>query len=213
MQCQAIKTSVYSMVLVALLNSNSGWADDWKLEKNKNNVSIYSKQTDSGFKEIRVKTIVEAYPHSLVALLNDVEFSSNWIHNCIEVKILSQTSSTERLINSFFTAPWPLKNRDMVFYSKTTFTHNSVQIEISDRGDTTPLNPKYVRMQNMNGLWQASELENGKSEITYTGSGNPGGNIPVFIGNKELITSLFETFQNLKKVILLDQYQPVKITD
>jgi hypothetical protein len=201
------------MVLVALLNSNSGWADDWKLEKNKNNVSIYSKQTDSGFKEIRVKTIVEAYPHSLVALLNDVEFSSNWIHNCIEVKILSQTSPTERLINSFFTAPWPLKNRDMVFYSKTTFTHNSVQIEISDRGDTTPLNPKYVRMQNMNGLWQASELENGKSEITYTGSGNPGGNIPVFIGNKELITSLFETFQNLKKVILLDQYQPVKITD
>jgi hypothetical protein len=201
------------MVLVALLNSNSGWADDWKLEKNKNNVSIYSKQTDSGFKEIQVKTIVEAYPHSLVALLNDVEFSSNWIHNCIEVKILSQTSPTERLINSFFTAPWPLKNRDMVFYSKTTFTHNSVQIEISDRGDTTPLNPKYVRMQNMNGLWQASELENGKSEITYTGSGNPGGNIPVFIGNKELITSLFETFQNLKKVILLDQYQPVKITD
>jgi hypothetical protein len=201
------------MVLVALLNSNSGWADDWKLEKNKNNVSIYSKQTDSGFKEIQVKTVVEAYPHSLVALLNDVEFSSNWIHNCIEVKILSQTSPTERLINSFFTAPWPLKNRDMVFYSKTTFTHNSVQIEISDRGDTTPLNPKYVRMQNMNGLWQASELENGKSEITYTGSGNPGGNIPVFIGNKELITSLFETFQNLKKVILLDQYQPVKITD
>jgi hypothetical protein len=201
------------MVLVALLNSNSGWADDWKLEKNKNNVSIYSKPTDSGFKEIRVKTIVEAYPHSLVALLNDVEFSSNWIHNCIEVKILSQTSPTERLINSFFTAPWPLKNRDMVFYSKTTFTHNSVRIEISDKGDTTPLNPKYVRMQNMNGLWQASELENGKSEITYTGSGNPGGNIPVFIGNKELITSLFKTFQNLKKVILLDQYQPVKITD
>jgi hypothetical protein len=201
------------MVLMALLNSNSGWADDWKLEKNKNHVSIYSKQTDSGFKEIRVKTIVEAYPHSLVALLNDVEFSPNWIHNCIEVKILSQTSPTERLINSFFTAPWPLKNRDMVFYSKTTFTHNSVRIEISDRGDTTPLDPKYVRMQNMNGLWQASELENGKSEITYTGSGDPGGNIPVFIGNKELITSLFETFQNLKKVILLDQYQPVKITD
>jgi hypothetical protein len=198
---------------MALLNSNSGWADDWKLEKNKNHVSIYSKQTDSGFKEIRVKTIVEAYPHSLVALLNDVEFSPNWIHNCIEVKILSQTSPTERLINSFFTAPWPLKNRDMVFYSKTTFTHNSVRIEISDRGDTTPLDPKYVRMQNMNGLWQASELENGKSEITYTGSGDPGGNIPVFIGNKELITSLFETFQNLKKVILLDQYQPVKITD
>jgi hypothetical protein len=213
MQCQAIKTTVCLLVLTVLLASNTSWANDWKLEKQKNNVSIYSKKADTGYKKILVKTTVEANPHALIALLDDVAFTSQWIHNCIEVKILDQISPTERLINSFFTAPWPVKNRDMVFYSKTTFSNNTVQIEISDRGDTTPQHPKYVRMQNMYGLWQASALDDGRSEITYTGSGNPGGNLPTFLANKELINSMFKTFQNLNKVILLDEYQLIQITD
>jgi hypothetical protein len=135
------------------------------------------------------------------------------MHNCIEVKILDEISPTERLVNSFFAAPWPVKDRDMIFYSKTTFTNNTVKIEISDKGDSIPEHSKYVRMQNMYGLWEASPLENGRTEITYTGSGNPGGNLPTFIANKELITSMFKTFQNLNKVILLDEYQPLKITN
>jgi hypothetical protein len=182
---------------------------DWKLEKQKDNVSIYSKKSDLGYKEILVKTIVEANPYSLVALLNDVAFAPKWIHNCIEVKILDEISPTERLVNSFFAAPWPVKDRDMIFYSKTIFTNNTVQIEISDKGDSLPEHSTYVRMQNMHGLWKANALQNGKSEITYTGGGNPGGKLPTFIANKEMISSMFKTFQNLKRVILLDEYQPM----
>ena len=194
-------------------HSNCSWADDWELEKQQNNVSIYSKHSDSGYKTILVKTIVEANHLALIALLNDVGFSSQWIHNCIEVKILNDISPTERVINSFFTAPWPVKDRDMVILSTITFTDSSVQIKISDRGDITPQHPEYVRMYNMHGLWEASALENGKSEITYTGGGNPGGNLPIFLANKELINSMFKTFQNLTNVILLDKYQLIEITN
>jgi hypothetical protein len=213
MQCQAIKTAICLWILSALLNSNTSWANDWKLEKQKNSVSIYSKQTDSGYKKIFVKTTVEANPHALVALLDDVAFTSQWIHNCIEVKLLKEVSPTERLVNSFFNAPWPVKNRDMVTFSTTTYSDNAVQIQISDRGNTTPTHSEYVRMQNMHGLWEANTLENGKSEITYTGGGNPGGNLPIFIANRELITSMYKTFQNLNKVIMLEEYQSIKITD
>jgi hypothetical protein len=160
-----------------------------------------------------VKTIVEANPHALIALLDDVAFSSQWIHNCIEVKILNDISPTKRLVNSFFAAPWPIKDRDMVTFSTTTLSDKKVRIEISDRGDVSPHNSKYVRMQKVHGLWEANTLENGKSEITYTGGGNPGGNIPIFIANNELITSAFKTFQNLNKVIVLQEYQPIKITN
>jgi hypothetical protein len=213
MQCKAIKTTVYLLVLTALFYSNISWADDWKLERQKNNVSIFSKKSDTGYKEIQVKVIVEANPHALIALLDDVAFSPQWIHNCIEVKVIDEVSPTERLINSFFAAPWPMKDRDMVFYSKTSFRNNTVQIEISDRGENTPQHAKYVRMQNMHGLWQADPLGEGRSEITYTGGGNPGGNLPTLIANKELISSMFKTFQNLSKVILLDKYQSIEITD
>jgi hypothetical protein len=213
MQCQAKKTAGYLLVLSFLLNSNKSWADDWKLEKHKDTVSIYSKKTDTGYKKVLVKTIVKAKPHALIALLGDVAFAPQWMFNCIEVKILDEISPKERLINSFFAAPWPVKDRDMVFYSKTTSSHNTVQIEISDRGDTTPHHSKYVRMQEMHGMWEASLLENGRSVITYTGSGNPGGKLPTFVANKELINTMFKTFQNLNKVIVLEKYQPSVITD
>jgi hypothetical protein len=213
MQCKAIKTAIYFLVLSVPLSSTHSWAQDWKLEKQKNNVSIYSKQTDSGYKEVLVKTIVAANPHALIALLDDAAFSSQWIHNCIEVKILDEISPTERLVHGFFSAPWPVKDRDMVTFSSTTSTENSVQIVISDKGDTTPQDSNYVRMQNMHGIWEANALEDGKSEISYTGGGNPGGNLPTFIANSELISTMFKTFQNLNKVILLDQYQPIKITE
>ncbi len=105
MQCKAIKTAVYFLVLSALLNTKISWAVDWKLEKQNNNVSIYSKKSDLGYKEILVKTIVEANPYALVALLDDVAFAPQWMHKCIEVKILDEISPTERLVNSFFAAP------------------------------------------------------------------------------------------------------------
>lgn len=213
MQCQAIKTTVYLWVLASLLSSNYCWAVDWKLEKQKSDVIIYSHKTESGYKEILVETIVKAKPGALIALLDDIAFSSNWIHNCIEVKIIKEVSATERLVNTFFAAPWPVKDRDMVTFSKTTIRNNIVEIKIFDRAQTTPINPKYVRMQNMHGVWQATPLGNGKSKITYTGGGNPGGNLPTFIANKELITSMFKTFQNLNKFISLEKYQPANITE
>ena len=213
MQCKAIKTTVCLLTLTILLSSNDSYAADWKLEKQQDNVSIYSRDSDSGYKEIWGKVVVEANPHALITLLNDVAFSTQWIHNCTKVKILNDISPTERLINSFFSVPWPAKDRDMVFYSKTTLTHNTVRIEIFDRGDTIPQHQEYVRMQNMHGLWQADALQQGRSEITYIGGGNPGGNLPTFIANRELISSTFQTFQNLSKVILLGRYQTIKITD
>jgi hypothetical protein len=210
MQCKAIKTASNFLLLVALLMSNACWAEDWKLEKQKNTVSIYSKKTESGYKEIKVKTIVETHPHALLALFNDIAFSPEWIHNCIGVELLEEVSPTQRLVNTFFEAPWPVKNRDMVTLYTTTYSDLAVQIKISNKSEAISNHKKFVRMQNMHGLWEANAIEEGKSEIIYTGGGNPGGNLPTFLANGELISSMFKTFQNLNKVILLDKYQVEK---
>ncbi|MBU3005256.1 START domain-containing protein [Paraglaciecola arctica] len=209
MQRKATKTTIIIAVLSGFFLSFASRANDWELEKQQNAVSIYSKSTDSGYKEIKVTTTVESNPHALIALFNDVSFSSQWIHNCIEVETLQEVSPSQRLVNTFFEAPWPVKDRDMVTLSTITTSKLAVQIEISDRSDAIPQHDKFVRMQNMHGLWEAVSLEEGKSEITYTGGGNPGGNLPTFIANKELITSMFNTFQNLRKVIVLEQFQPL----
>jgi hypothetical protein len=195
-----------------LAQSSSVSAQQWKLEKHKGDLKIFSQLTDSGYKKVRVETIAEAHPLALVNLFNDVEFSSEWIHNCIAVKILNSNSPTERLVQTFFDAPWPIKNRDMVTYSVITLSENTVTIEVTDKGQQLERHPKFVRMQNMYGQWQAKSVENGKVKVSYTGGGNPGGKLPLFIANRELISSLFKTFENLKEVITLTRYQPKQIT-
>jgi hypothetical protein len=213
MQCSAIKTVVCLTTIIFFLHSQSAKANEWKLEKQDKNVSLYSQDSESGYKEIKVKTRVKAHPHALVALLNDVEYSPNWMHNCIEVKIIDEMSPTERVINSFFAAPWPVKDRDMVILSKSNMSPNAVRIEISDQADHIKHHTKYVRMQKMYGVWQATLTADGMTDISYTGGGNPGGNLPVFIADRELISSMFKTFQNLQQAMQMDKYQPAEITD
>ena len=213
MQCQGIKTARTFLILITLFSSQAIWAADWVLEKQKGNVSIHSQETDSGYKDILVKTTIDVKSSALIALLEDVAFYSQWMHNCLEVKIIENISPNERIINSFFNAPWPVKNRDMVVLSEIKTENDRVSITLSDQGNSIPHHSKFVRMQNMHGVWQARKLENGQTEITYEGGGNPGGNLPIFLANNELIDSMFKTFQNLNKVILLDKYQSLEITD
>ena len=147
-----------------------------------------------------VKTTVETNPHTLIALLADVSFSSKWIDNCLEVKILNEASPSERLIHTFFAAPWPVKDRDMVTLSTTTFTNNTFQITISDRNDATP-SPSKVCAHAKHAWIMGSQCTRKwkKAKSLTQGGGNPGGKLPTFIANKEMISSMFKTFQNLKK--------------
>lgn len=211
MQCSVIKTLVSLLGLITWLHSSYLLANEWQLEKQNHHVSVYSQETESGYKKVLAKTLVEAHPQALIALLDDISISSQWIHNCIEVKLIEKASTTERLVHSFFNAPWPVKNRDMVTYSKTSFIGQSIQIEIFDKASHIKDQPNFVRMQDMHGLWTATPTESGKVEITYSGGGNPGGNIPSFIADRELISSMFNTFTNLIEIISADKYQPTKL--
>lgn len=213
MQCSRLKTVVYLAVLTCFISSGATWANTWKLEKQKGKVTVYSQKTDSGYKQVLAKTQVVAPPTALIALFNDSHFSSEWIHNCLEVKVLAELSPSERLINTFFAAPWPVKDRDMVTLSTTRIIKGIVEIEISDRSDAISPHAKFVRMQNMYGLWKATPLANGLTEITYQGGGDPGGNLPTFIANRELISSIYHTFQNLHQVIAREEYQSEEITN
>ena len=201
------------MALTCFFNGRAALAETWQLEKQKGKTSVYSQNTESGYKEVLAKTLVKAHPKALIALLGDISLAPEWIHNCLEIQVIKDLSPSERLINTFFAAPWPIKDRDMVTLSTTTITDDLVQISISDRSEIIASHTKFVRMQNMHGKWKAKPLDNGLTEITYQGGGDPGGSLPTFIANKELISSIYHTFLNLNKVIGQEKYQPNEITN
>jgi hypothetical protein len=190
-----------------LIFAGSSDAQEWNLEKQRGEVSVYSVNGALGYKNILAKTTVKSDLLALLRLLDDVEFAPHWVANAIQVKILEAASSEERLVHTFFNAPWPIKNRDMVTYSKTHIKADSIQIDIINKGNETPLNPDYVRMQDMFGVWKVTRTDQSHIEISYQGGGNPAGKIPLWIANKALIDATFDTFVKLSEVILLEKYQ------
>jgi hypothetical protein len=198
---------IRTIAIAIVCFTNSCFAEQWQLEKQQGNVAVFSVVGESGYKEVLAKTTLKSDLSALLRLLNDVGFAPNWIANAIQVKILEAESPNERLVHTFFNAPWPIKNRDMVTYSKTEENMNSIEISIFDKGNEYPLEPDFVRMQDMFGVWNVSNTDSNEIEISYQGGGNPAGNLPKWLANKVLIDATFDTFVNLSEVILLGKYQ------
>ncbi|WP_133470418.1 START domain-containing protein [Paraglaciecola marina] len=211
MQCSTSKTVTYLILLICAIFCSQTYAETWDLKKQKHNVSVYSQKTASGYNQVLATTQVHAHPLALIALFDDIEACPEWIHNCIKVEILEKVSATESLVNTFFGAPWPVKDRDMVTYSTISYIEDSVIIELTDKSSLIPAHPKFVRMKNMQGTWKATPISKGVTEISYQGGGDPGGKLPAFLANRELVDSLYNTLLNLQNIMPLDKYQPKNI--
>ena len=109
------------IILIALAPVLTGFTfieqtSDWKLEKNKKGIKIYTRELQgSEYKEVKAVTNIKTSLSSLVAALKDVPSHTSWIYNCEEGKILKQISETEQYCYTISDAPWPAENRDVVY--------------------------------------------------------------------------------------------------
>ena len=93
--------------------------DEWKLEKDKNNIKIWTRKIgDSGIKSFKAIVIYDASVSQLASVLNDVEAYPEWMSDVEATKILKEISENERYYYLLVNAPWPLSNRDNVVHFK-----------------------------------------------------------------------------------------------
>ncbi|ASA54537.1 START domain-containing protein [Vibrio gazogenes] len=203
-----------SLAMLLLLNlptsahaTNSSTAP-WSLYKANDNVKIYSHKTATGHIEVKAVATVKAIPGALVALLHDAQRGPEWIANCRQV-VIATKSAHERIIHVYYSAPWPVEDRDMVIDSVIHYDPQAQRLTISvqDVGDQYPLEQNYVRMKHVRGEWQAIRLDNQQTQISYQGQGSAAGHIPLWLENKLLLRSTYETFLNMTAVIEEKVYQ------
>lgn len=212
MQCTISFNSKIALLLLHLTISFNAQSAEWIIEKSSAQVEVKSRQiVNNGItladKEISAKTVVNTSLLSLLRLLDDTTQASSWIEKCIEVKLIEGTASHTKLVQTTFSAPWPMQNRDMVTKSITHIEDNTISIDVYDAGQQLPKQKNTVRMTNIRGTWTAIKLSDGLTEIHYQGSGNASGNVPMWLANKVLIDSTYATFLQLSEVITQDKYQ------
>lgn len=184
-------------------------SETWQRQKSSADVTVFSMPLANGYVAVKAQTKVQAPPHALTNLLADVEVAPQWIASCLEVRVISGDSGSDTVVHTFFDATWPVKNRDMITHSYTRVdpASNITTITIEDRNHSlTELN-NFVRMRNVSGQWTLTPLGTGQTLIEYEGVGEPGGNLPVWLANRIIVSNTHQTFANMRQWVIKPRYE------
>jgi hypothetical protein len=193
------------------------WAEapaDFALDKDKNGIKVYTRKIEgSSLKEFKGVTSIKTSLTSLVALMDDTEALTKWLHNCSAAKLVQGMNYFERITYTVINAPWPVSDRDTVTYSKIVQDPKSKIITIYLKGvpDKYPKQGGKVRVPALKGFWQFIPNKSGFVTVIYQVHSDPGGSIPDAIANSTATDIPYNTLLNMHKIVKQDKYQTAKI--
>ena len=86
---------------------------EWKLAKQKNQISVYTRSVSgSRFKAILGTMEVSATPGQVAALLRDVQNCVDWVAMCKEARVVRRISDRQEIVYGRNDLPFPALDRD-----------------------------------------------------------------------------------------------------
>jgi hypothetical protein len=198
------------LILVVLLCVMAVHADEWKLERDRDGVKVYTRRVQGvAFKEYKGVVVLDASLSSLIALFNDLEVGPEWVDSCSRMELVKQVSPVETITYTYSPAPWPVKDRDAVVRSVIAQDPESKVVTITQRAvsDQKPEIRKAVRVKRVDGLWTLTPLENGQVELVYQVLSDPGGGLPAWLVNAVAVSQPFNTLVDMQEMVKREKYR------
>ena len=183
---------------------------DWQLKKDKTGIQIFtSKVENSKYKAIRAVTEINTDMHNAIALILDLTACSEWVHLCVESKLIESVSKTENYIYTYTNAPFPIKNRDMVSHVMWQFDHNTGKVSMLSKATEgrVPQSKRAIRITNATAQWHFTTIDQTTLRVECYVHIDPAGPVPAWLSNLLLIKSPFKTIQNMRQILESGRYQ------
>ncbi|MEB8432074.1 START domain-containing protein [Cocleimonas sp. KMM 6892] len=187
-----------------------GVENPWLLEKEEDNIDVYiAKVKGSAIKTFRGVVTVDSSLHSILSVIADASSYPRWLYHCKSAKMVQFVSYNEVVSHVVTDMPWPFVDRDSIIQSIKTQNPSTktVTIRVSEKPGMIGKISNTIRVTNINGLWVLTPLHNGRLNILFQMSVDPGGSIPNWLVNSMLVDIPFYTLQNLRRVAKESQYQ------
>tara|TARA_R110002126_G_scaffold12196_15_gene53190 strand:- start:2836 stop:3546 length:711 start_codon:yes stop_codon:yes gene_type:complete len=181
--------------------------NDWRLYKTAGDVLVEFRRDTNNLLEIRAKTRVSSKAAAFKRLLEDTGNIDKWAPNANKAELISHPDADTNIVHTYFSAMWPVADRDMVTKSVWMQDKESgeLTLNVQDVGAQYPTAEGYIRMQQVQALWTLTQQPDGSLLINYQGQADPAGSLPHFLADKVALKSIFITFERLPTV--LQQYQ------
>lgn len=202
-----------SLILLFLFSITSTYAQkDWVLQKEKNGVKIYKRQTGNGH-EVKLVATFNVAPAALIKLFNNVAEYPKWGYKVAHSELLKRVSDTEFYYYSRYDFPWPLDDRDVVMHTTIVTDAGTKVVTLTSKAvpDYIPAKTGYVRVRKANVIWKLTPKANNTTEGEYILSTDPGGLLPDWSVELASDTGPQETVQAMKTLLNQERYKNVKI--
>lgn len=187
--------------------------DSWRLVSDRNDIRVYMRHRDhSQLKTFRGVTQFElADAHALAAVLNDYDTYPRWLHFVNHAEEIRRDSELLRYLRFTTLLPWPLANREAVLKAEVLpfleAPEPYLEVHLTNAPDQLPLNDRYLRFPEMEGLFGVRDMGENQLEITYQLVLDPGGYIPAWLANILLRDAPYFTLERLRRIVHRPEYR------
>jgi hypothetical protein len=191
-----VRIVLFPFILYLLPTFFSENQADWELKKDENGIAVYTRYAEnSHLKEVRSVTEVKSSLSAIVALLFDVKNYPHWIYACSEASTLKVVDDHEEDHYQVTRLPWPLDNRDMIwhFNVEQDAATKIVTITNTSEPDYIPDKKGIVRVKRVQSSYRLTPLDSGKVNVEFEIFVDPGGSIPVWLINANIVMAPYKT--------------------
>jgi len=191
-------------------------AAEWHLAKDDKGYQIRVFTRDvagSDLKEFRGEMLLHSRLSALVALVEDTRRGPDWIFQCRALEVIESYSAQDKLLYMVTEAPWPVSDRDSVFFSHLSQSaeNGTVRIDMEARPDAFPLSDDLLRISTMRGFWEFVPLGRGAVQVIYQVHAEPGGGIPSWLANSVVIDNPYYTLQKMAELVKSAPYRNAEV--
>lgn len=207
----------HDFVLLALLIfSYAAFSqNEWKLAKEKNGIKVYVRDAGTnGLKELRCTTEFKNVSlHNIIAVFKDVENSGQWTKELKRSVTLKTISDFESMEYYEIKAPWPIKNRDLIYNVKIhqDTKDKSIHIQAKSIPNYIPKKESIVRVIHSHGFWKFTPKPGGAIDVQYQLYADPVG-FPAWLVNMLATDSPVDVVLSLKEFLKKPEYHNLKFS-
>ena len=187
------------MMIVQVISVSA--QDDWKLQKDKDGIKVYSATyPDSKIRAIKVVANYEASPEEIADLVMDINTATEWVSHLKSSSLVKRVSQNELYYYAEVSLPWPVANRDFVAHL-TRYENvqtKAITIEGPAVAGFVPEKKGTVRINNSDGKWIITPLDNNQVRVEYSLHVDPAGSIPSWLVNMFSGETPMQIFENLR---------------
>lgn len=179
----------------------------WNLAYDKHGVQVFTRSIDgSSFKEFRAEIVADEDLASIVSLLWTTGDMPKWMHGCKKAELKETVGELNRKLYLLNSAPFPLKDRDLVIQNVVTQDPATLNVRYSMDLVAYPLDTPYVKVPRMNGFVELVPEGPKKTKVIYQAHLEAGGIVPGWAANVIVTENPLNTLKNARELLQKVQY-------